>query len=95
EVADLPSISKLLRSKKVPMIIDTTIIPWCGFDAKKAGVDIEVVSTTKYISGGATSIGGAILDYGTFDWSANKKLSKVAPHPSYSPFMFKIKREIA
>ena len=95
EVADLPSISKLLRSKKVPMIIDTTIIPWCGFDAKKAGVDIEVVSTTKYISGGATSIGGAILDYGTFDWSANKKLSKLAPHPSYSPFMFKIKREIA
>lgn len=95
EVADLPAISKILRSKNIPMIVDTTLIPWCGFNPQKAGIDIEVVSTTKYISGGATSIGGAILDYETFDWSNNKRLSKVAPHPKLSPFMFKIKREIA
>lgn len=95
EVADLPSISKILKEKKVPMIVDTTIIPWCGFNAKAAGIDIEVVSTTKYISGGATSIGGAILDYGTFDWSSNKKLSKIPPHSDFSAFMYKIKREIA
>ena len=73
EIANLPEISKILRARNVPMIVDSTIIPWCGFDARKAGVDIEVVSTTKYISGGATSIGGAILDYGTFDWTHNKR----------------------
>lgn len=95
EIADLPAISTVLKKKHVPLIVDSTIIPWCGFDARKAGVDIEVVSTTKYISGGATSIGGAILDYGTFDWSKNKRLSKVAPHQEFSAFMFKIKREIA
>lgn len=95
EVANLPEISKILKPKNVPMIVDTTIIPWCGFDAQKAGVDIEVVSTTKYISGGATSIGGAILDYNTFDWKHNKKLSKVTPSAGFSSFMFKIKREIA
>lgn len=95
EVADLPEISKLLKRQNVPMIVDTTVVPWCGFDGRKAGVDIEVVSTTKYISGGATSIGGAILDYGTFDWMHNKRLSKVRKVDGMSQFMFKIKREIA
>lgn len=95
EIADLPRISQLLKSRRVPMIVDSTIVPWCGFDARAAGVDIEVVSTTKYVSGGATGIGGAILDYGTFDWSGNKRLVAVKGTSDMSPFMFKIKREIA
>lgn len=95
EVANLLEISKLLKPRNVPMIVDTTIIPWCGFSAKAAGVDIEVVSTTKYISSGATSIGGAILDYNTFDWSKHPKLSKVVTTAPLSNFIFKIKREIA
>ena len=95
EIANLPEISKILRARNVPMIVDSTIIPWCGFDARKAGVDIEVVSTTKYISGGATSIGGAILDYGTFDWAHNKRLANVAKTDGVSQFSFKLKREIA
>lgn len=97
EVANLPEISKILKPRKIPMIVDTTIISWCGFDAKKHGVDIELVSTTKYVSGGATSIGGAILDYNTFDWanSNNRKLKKIDPASGMSAFMYKIKREIA
>lgn len=95
EIADLPGISKILKVRNVPMIVDTTIVPWCGFDARKAGVDIEVVSTTKYISGGATSIGGAILDYGTFDWGYNKRLASVTKTGVMSQFSFKLKREIA
>ncbi|MDR1089544.1 MAG: PLP-dependent transferase [Prevotella sp.] len=95
EIADLPEISKILKARNVPMIVDTTIIPWCGFNAKKAGADIEIVSTTKYISGGATSIGGAILDYGTFDWSHNKRLQSVNKTGDLSRFSFKLKREIA
>ncbi|NDW17814.1 O-acetylhomoserine aminocarboxypropyltransferase/cysteine synthase [Dysgonomonas sp. 216] len=95
EVADLPEISKILKKKHIPMVIDTTVIPWCGFNAREAGVDIEVVSTTKYISGGATSVGGAILDYGTFDWSNNKRLTKVKPTSDMSAFAFKLRREIA
>lgn len=95
EIADLTKIKPLLARKKVPLIVDTTVVPWCDFDAKVWGIDIEVVSTTKYISGGATSVGGAILDYGTFDWSANQRLAKVADPGPFSAFMFKIKREIA
>ena len=95
EIADLPAISKILKGKNVPMILDATIVPWCAFDAQRAGVDIEVVSTTKYVSGGATSIGGAILDYGTFDWSYNKRLQSAPRNDKMSQFTFKMKREIA
>lgn len=95
EIADLPEISKLLKARNVPMIVDTTIVPWCGFDARKVGVDIEIVSTTKYISGGATTIGGAILDYGTFDWKHNKRLKNIVTTKEMSQFAFKLKREVA
>lgn len=95
EIADIPAIAKLMKSKGVPVVVDTTIIPWCGFDARQAGVDIEVVSTTKYISGGATSIGGAVLDYGTFDWLKNKKLAKLETVDSHCRFTHKLRREIA
>ncbi len=95
EIADLPAIKAILARHHVPLVVDTTVIPWGAFDARKWGVDIEVVSTTKYVSGGATSIGGAIVDYGTFDWSYNKRLAKVTNHGNYSQFMFKIKREVA
>ena len=94
EIADLQVISQIAHQRHVPVIVDTTVVPWCGFDARKWGVDIEVVSTTKYISGGATGIGGAILDYGTFNWSYNKRLSKTPYTDSISQFAFKLKREI-
>lgn len=95
EIANLPEISKMLKSKNVPMIVDSTIVPWCGFEARNFGVDVEIVSTTKYVSGGATSIGGAILDYGTFDWSRNKKLAKIQDIEGCLRFNFKLRREIA
>jgi O-acetylhomoserine (thiol)-lyase len=94
EVADLPEISGILRSRQVPMIIDTTVVPWCGFDARRFGVDIEIVSTTKYISGGATSIGGAIVDYGTHDWTCNPRLGSLPQTEGLSRFAFKLRSEI-
>lgn len=66
EVADLRELSFLIHKVGAPLIADTTMIPFTEFDAKELGVDIEVVSSTKYISGGATSLGGLIIDYGTF-----------------------------
>lgn len=65
EVADLPALSGITRAHGIPLIADTTMIPFTEFSAKDLGVDIEVVSSTKYISGGATSIGGLVIDYGT------------------------------
>ncbi len=65
EVADLKGLSEIAHAAGVPLIADTTVIPFTEFSAKQLGVDIEVVSSTKYLSGGATTLGGLIIDYGT------------------------------
>lgn len=66
EVADLRALSTLSRKHGVPLIVDTTMVPFTEFSAAGLGVDIEVVSSTKYLSGGGTSLGGLVIDYGTF-----------------------------
>jgi len=68
-VADIKALSEIAHKKGVPMIADTTIVPFPAFHAVDFGVDIEVVSSTKYISGGGTGLGGLLIDYGKFDWS--------------------------
>ena len=42
------------------------MIPFTEFDGQALGIDVEVVSSTKYVSGGATSLGGVVIDYGHF-----------------------------
>jgi O-acetylhomoserine (thiol)-lyase len=66
EVADLKAIAYIAHRKGVPVIADSTVIPFTETNLKALGVDVEVVSSTKYISGGGTSLGGLIIDYGTF-----------------------------
>lgn len=65
EVADLKAISEVAHEKNVPLVVDSTVIPFTQFSAKSLRVDIEVVSSSKYVSGGATSLGGLVIDYGT------------------------------
>lgn len=93
EVADLEVLGSLLHERGVPLIADTTLVPFSHFLAVDFGVDIEVVSSTKYISGGATSLGGLIIDYGRFDWSRSARLKSLAGD-SPSAFHFKLRREI-
>jgi O-acetylhomoserine (thiol)-lyase len=66
EVADLQSIAEAAHQKGVPVIADSTVIPFTETHLKELGVDVEVVSSTKYLSGGGTSLGGLVIDYGTF-----------------------------
>ena len=66
EVADLKAIAEIAHQKGVPVIADSTIIPFTETNLKSLGVDVEVVSSTKYVSGGGTSLGGLVIDYGTF-----------------------------
>lgn len=94
EVVDLKAISKITKEAGVPLIADTTIIPFCAFKAKKWGINIEVVSSTKYISGGATSLGGLIIDYGNFDWLSSPKLHSFAKLFGTSAFTVKLRKEI-
>ncbi|MBQ8463499.1 MAG: O-acetylhomoserine aminocarboxypropyltransferase/cysteine synthase [Prevotella sp.] len=68
-VADIRALADVAHAKGVPLIADTTVVPFSAFRAKDFGADIEVISSTKYISGGGTGLGGLLVDYGTFDWS--------------------------
>ncbi len=97
EVADLAALSAVCRTQGVPLAADTTVVPFHVFRASDFGVDLEVVSSTKYLSGGATGLGGLLIDYGTFDWSRSPRLSAaaagygVAPHEAFTA---KLRREI-
>ena len=66
EVADLGALSQIAREHHIPLIADTTFLPFTKFDAERLGIDVQVVSSTKYLSGGATSLGGLVIDYGHF-----------------------------
>ena len=68
-MADIRKLADIAHQAGVPLIADTTIVPFSTFHAVDFGVDIEVVSSTKYISGGGTGLGGLLIDYGKFDWS--------------------------
>jgi len=94
EVVDVGMLSNISRENKILLVADTTLTPPYLFKSKEFGVDVEVLSSTKYISGGATSVGGLLIDNGTFDWNKNNKLSKDAE--KFGPFtlIMKLKREI-
>lgn len=64
EVVDLKAISEIAHSAGIPLVADTTMIPFTKFSSRELGVDVEVVSTTKYLSGGATTVGGMVMAYG-------------------------------
>jgi len=94
EVVNLERLSEIAKRNSVPLIADTTVMPICAFKANKFGIDIEIVSSTKYISGGATSLGGLIIDYGSFDWLSSPKLHNLVKEQGKSAFTFKLKKEI-
>ena len=73
EVVDVRALAAIAHQHGIPVIADTTLIPFTQFSAKDLGIDLEVVSSTKYISGGATSLGGLVIDYGTYP-SIGKRL---------------------
>ncbi len=91
EVADIPALAALAHARHIPLIADTTMIPFTEFSAKALGVDVEVVSSTKYLSGGATSIGGLVVDYGwseTFTRNMRQEMlmnfgAYMTPHVAY------------
>jgi O-acetylhomoserine (thiol)-lyase len=73
-VFDVPAISQIAREKNIPLIVDNTILTPYLFSCHQHKVDIEIFSNTKFVSGGATSIGGTVLVYPTDKWAKNPKL---------------------
>ncbi|MFH1479389.1 MAG: O-acetylhomoserine aminocarboxypropyltransferase/cysteine synthase [Candidatus Omnitrophota bacterium] len=81
-VTDLEALSSVAHKNGIPLILDNTVSPYLlrPFDH---GVDIIVYSATKFIGGHGTSIGGAVIDSGKFDWTNGKFPLIADPDPSY------------
>lgn len=94
EIADIEMLSNLAKRHNLILIADSTLTPPNVFEAKKHGVHVEVMSTTKYISGGATSFGGAILDYSTYDWEKNPAVASYVPKFGRNAFLARQRKNI-
>jgi len=94
EVVDIALLSAIAKRKKILLISDSTLTPPNVFKAKEWGVDIEIISSSKIISGGGTSIGGLIVDYATYDWSQIPKLADFAKKFGPMAFYSKLRKEI-
>jgi len=79
QVIDVEAVARVAHARNVPVIVDGTVTTPYLFRAKDFGADLEVIASTKYISGGATSVGGLIIDYGTFNWRRNPKVAPWVP----------------
>ena len=84
-VVDLPAIAAIARKAGVPYIVDNTFATPYLCRPKEHGADIIVHSLTKFMGGHGNSIGGIIVDCGSFDWmKAGKKYPALTePNPSY------------
>jgi O-acetylhomoserine (thiol)-lyase len=83
-VLDIEGISKVAHEVGVPLIVDNTVPTPYLIRPLEWGADIVVHSLTKFIGGHGTSIGGAIIDGGTFDFSQNDRFPNFTePDPSY------------
>jgi len=84
-VVDIPAIAAIAKKAGVPLIVDNTLATPYLCRPKEHGADIVVHSLTKFLGGHGNSMGGALVDCGTFDWLGAKHRYKtlVEPNASY------------
>ena len=88
-VTDLEAVSAIAREAGIPLIVDNTMATPFLCRPIEWGADLVVHSTTKFLSGNGTSMGGAVIDSGLFDWSASGKFPGLAaPEPAYHGLNF-------
>ncbi len=89
DVVDIEGISKIAHAHKIPLVVDNTFATPYLVRPIQYGADIVVHSATKFIGGHGTTIGGAIIDSGKFDWEASGKFPHITePNPSYHGVSF-------
>ena len=82
-VDDYPALAGVAHRHGIPFVVDNTVSPPPLLRPIDFGADIVVYSLTKFVGGHGTSIGGAIVDSGKFDWSNGKFPEITEPDPSY------------
>ena len=88
-VTNLPKVAGITKKHSIPLIVDNTAATPYLCKPFEFGADLVVHSTTKYMSGNGTSVGGAVVDKGTFNWSKNNKFPSLSkPEPAYHGLRF-------
>lgn len=83
-VIDIPAISTVAKKAGVPLIVDNTLATPYLCRPKEFGADIIVHSLTKFLGGHGNSLGGVLVDCGTFDWLGSGRYPTLSqPNPSY------------
>ncbi len=83
-VVDIEAIAKIAKRARVPLIVDNTLATPYLLKPIDYGADIVVHSATKFLGGHGNSIGGVVVDGGTFDWLADKRYPMLSePRPEY------------
>lgn len=84
-ILDIEKFARIAKAEGVPLVIDNTFATPINCRPFEWGADIVIHSTTKYMDGHATSVGGCIVDSGNFDWEnyADKYPGLCEPDPSY------------
>lgn len=88
-ITDLDAISVIAKKAGVPLIVDNTLATPYLCQPKQHGADIIVHSMTKFLGGHGNSVGGVLVDCGTFDWMASDKFKSIStPCESYGGMVF-------
>ncbi len=88
DVLDIEAISNEAKAFKVPLIVDNTVATPYLLNPIEYGANIVIHSLTKYINGNGTSLGGVIIDAGTFDWTNGKFPEFTEPSPGYHSLVY-------
>ncbi len=89
DIVDIEKLAKLAHEHGLPLIIDNTTPSPALIRPIEHGADIVIHSLTKFIAGHGTSIGGAIVDAGKFDWKASGRFPDfTTPDPSYHGLVY-------
>ncbi|MGP0041258.1 MAG: O-acetylhomoserine aminocarboxypropyltransferase [Rhodomicrobium sp.] len=84
-VIDVPAIAAIAKKAGLPLLVDNTLATPYLFRPKEHGADIVLHSLTKFIGGQGNSIGGIVVDCGTFDWIKSGRYPMLSePNPSYN-----------
>lgn len=94
EVTDIAALAALTRERGVPLLVDNTATTFYLCRAGELGADIEIISGTKYLAGGGSSVSGLIIDHGSFPWARSPKLAEFAKGFGPFAFMVALRREI-
>lgn len=88
DVLDIAAIAVHSKAARIPLMVDNTVASPYLLNPIVHGANIVIHSLTKYISGNGTSLGGAIIDAGTFDWSSGRFPEFTTPNAGYHGLVY-------